>query len=182
MRIIVGVTGASGAILAKRFLEELKKLDAEIHLVVSENAKLVIDEELKGKGLDKLANFTYDHKDFRAKIASGSFKTDGMVVIPCSMKTLAAIANGYSSDLICRAADVCLKEERKLILVPRESPLNLIHLRNMVTAKEAGAVIIPPVLSFYNNPNSVDDTIDYVVGKVFDSLGLDNKLYKRWGK
>lgn len=181
MKIIVGVTGASGIILAKRLLEALKEKEIETHLVISENAGAVIRQELPRADLKKLASATYGPGDFSAPIVSGSFKTDGMVVVPCTARTLSAIANGFSHNLICRAADVCLKEERKLILVPREMPLSLIHLRNMVKAREAGATIIPPVLTFYNEPKYIDDMVNCVVGRILDSLGINNKLYRRWG-
>jgi 4-hydroxy-3-polyprenylbenzoate decarboxylase len=180
MKIVVGVSGASGVVLAKRLLEELSKRDIEIHLVISEGAKLLIDDELGGEDLSKLADHIYDPKDFYAPIASGSFKTDGMVIVPCSMKTLAEVATGVSDNLLTRAADVCLKQERKLILVPREAPLSLIHLRNLVTAKEAGATIIPPLLAFYPKPKNVEDMVDFVVGKILDSLNIDNNIYTHW--
>jgi 4-hydroxy-3-polyprenylbenzoate decarboxylase len=180
MKLVVGVSGASGIVLAKRFLEVLKENGVETHLVVSEGAKLIAKNELDGEDISKLADYVYNNKDFEAAISSGSFKTDGMVVIPCSMKTLGAIANGVAHNLIVRAADVTLKQERKLVLVPREAPLNLIHLRNLVRCKEAGCTIIPPVLAFYPKPKTVDDMIDFVVGKILDSFGIENKLYKHW--
>jgi 4-hydroxy-3-polyprenylbenzoate decarboxylase len=180
MKVVVGVSGASGIILAKRLLEVLKEKKVETHVVVSKAAQEISGYELNGEDLRKLADYSYDEKDFAAKISSGSFETDGMVVIPCSMKTLGAIAHGIAHNLIVRAADVTLKQDRKLILVPREAPMNLIHLRNMATAKEAGATIIPPLLAFYPKPKTIDDMVDFVVGKVLDSLNIDNTLYKRW--
>ncbi len=180
MKVIVGVSGASGVILAKRLLEVLKQKGVETHLVVSDGARQILSHEMPGGDLGKLADKTYDPGDFSAAISSGSFKTDGMVVIPCSMKTLGAVANGIAHNLIVRAADVCLKQERKLVLVPREAPLSLIHLRNLVSCKEAGCTVIPPVLAFYPKPESVGDMVDFVVGKVLDSLGIENDLYERW--
>ena len=180
MKLIVGVTGASGVVLAKRLLEELKKRKIETHLVLSDGAELLINDELGDEDLTKLADHSYASKDFYAPIASGSFKTDGMIIVPCSMKTLGEIASGVSDNLLARAADVCLKQERKLILVPREAPLNLIHLRNLVTAKEAGCTLIPPLLAFYPKPRSVDDMVNFVVGKILDSLSIDNNLYRHW--
>jgi flavin prenyltransferase len=181
MRIIIGVTGASGVIIAKRLLEVLKDLGHETHFIVSDSGREVIKYELEGKDLSKLATVKYDSKDFAAAISSGSFKIDAMVVVPCSMKTLGAIANGVPHHLIARAADVCLKQERKLVLVPRETPLNLIHIENLIKAKRAGATIVPPMLSFYHEPKTIDDLIDHTVGKVLDMLGIDNEIYKRWG-
>jgi flavin prenyltransferase len=180
MKLIVGVSGASGAILAKRLLEELKARKVETHLVVSDGARPIIKNELAGEDLSSLADFSYDCKDFYASIASGSFKTDGMIVVPCSMKTLGEIANGIGDTLLSRAAEVCLKQERKLILVPRETPLSLVDLRNMLAAKEAGCTIIPPVLAFYPKPESVGDMVGFVVGKILDSLNIDNTLYGHW--
>lgn len=180
MRLIVGISGASGAILAKRLLEELKKRKVEAHLIVSGSAAQIIRHELGNEDLSKLASFSYSPDDFFAKVSSGSFKTDGMVVVPCSMKTLGEIANGIGDTLLVRAAEVCLKQDRKLILVPREAPLSLVDLKNMVAAKEAGCAIIPPVLAFYPKPKTVDDMVDFVVGKILDLLGIDNKLYTHW--
>ena len=129
----------------------------------------------------KLATKTYENTDFFAPFASGSFKTGGMVIIPCSMKTLAGIASGYSDNLLLRSADVCLKERRKLVLVTRETPLSYIHIKNMKKVTKTGAIVVPPVLSFYSKPKSVDDMINFVLGKVLDVLGVENELYERWG-
>lgn len=180
MKIIIGVSGASGIVLARRLLEVLRERGVETHLILSEASREIAAHELDGEDLTGLADHSYAPGDFSAAISSGSFKTDGMVIIPCSMKTLGAIAHGIAHNLIVRAADVSLKQERKLILVPREAPMNLIHLRNLATAKEAGATIIPPLLAFYPKPESVGDMVDFVVGKVLDSLSIDNDLYKRW--
>lgn len=181
MKLIVAVTGATGTILAKRLLEEMKNRKIEIHLIISKNAKKSMSyENILPDQLTSLANNIYEEDQLDASIASGSFKTDGMIIIPCSMKTLGGIASGYSENLILRAADVTLKENRKLILVPRESPLSYIHLRNMTIAKRAGAIIIPPMLSFYNKPRTLEDAIDFVIGRVLDSLGIEHEIYNRW--
>jgi len=183
MRLIVGVTGASGVVLARRLLEVLKEKGVETHLIVSSGAEDIIKYEapdLGSAGLASLASVVHSNDDLAASISSGSFKTDGMVVIPASMKTVSQLAHGIADNLIARAADVCLKEERKLIVVPREAPFNLIHLRNLTTLKEAGATIIPPLLAFYPKPQSVEDMVDFVVGKVLDSLNLEHNLYRTW--
>lgn len=180
-KIIVGLSGSSGSILGIRLLEKLKKLGVETHLVVTDVAKKVISGETKYTFDDvkKLANKTYEIQDFFAPIASGSFKTDGMIVIPCSMKTLAGVANGYSSNLLLRTADVMLKEKRKLVLVTREMPLSYIHLKDMEIVALAGGVVLPPMLTFYNKPEKIDDLIDHVIGKALDQLDLEID-YKRW--
>jgi len=176
MKIIVGVTGASGAVMAQRLVELLadKNKGHEVHVVVSTAAQKIA----KIEGAEVKATHAPD--DFNAPFASGSYDFDAMIIVPCSMKTLSCVANGYSDNLITRAADVALKQERKLILVPRETPLNLVHLRNLVKAKEAGASIVMPVLSFYNKPKTLEDAVDFVMGRVLDLLGLENNLYKRW--
>ena len=180
MKIIVGVTGASGAILAKRLLEVLKEKKIETHLVITKEAEMIIKDELKGEDLSKLASYNHSPVDFYATISSGSFKVDGMVVVPCSMKTVAAIANGVAHNLLVRAADVCLKQNRKVILVPREAPLSLIHLRNLVAVKEAGAIVLPPIMAFYPKPKDLNEMVDFVIGKILDSLDIENDLYRRW--
>jgi len=179
MRLIIGVTGASGTILARRLLEVLKEKSIETHLIVSDAAKKVA--ELENVSLENLATKEHSITDFTAPIASGSFKTDAMIIVPCSMKTLGGLASGYSDNLILRAADVCMKEGRKLVLVPRETPLSYIHLKNMLTLKQAGVVILPPMLSFYNDPKTIEDMTDFIIGKVLDSIDVENELYKRWG-
>jgi 4-hydroxy-3-polyprenylbenzoate decarboxylase len=183
-KIIVGISGSSGAILGVRFLETLKRMGIETHLVISETAEKIIEHETKHEVGDvkKLAARTYGYRDLFAPIASGSFETKGMVIIPCSMKTLAGIASGYSDNLTLRAADVCLKERRKLVLVTRETPLSLIHIENMRTVTLAGGIILPPVMTMYSKPESIDEMADHIIGKVLDSLGIDNKVYKRWDR
>ncbi len=182
LRLIVAITGASGVIYGKRLLEVLGESKVEIYLIVSKAAESVIRHELgtTKKQLEKLAKHVYDVNDLSASLASGSFKTEGMIVIPCSMKTLAGIAHGYSDNLILRAADVALKEKRKLILVPRETPLSVVHLRNMLNLASQGVHILPAMPAFYHKPEKMEDLIDFVVGKALDLLGMEHELFKRW--
>ena len=183
MRLLVGVTGASGAVYALKLLEALRDAgDVEVHLVVSDAARDIVRWELGvdvGE-LERLAHRTYGYNELSAPIASGSFRSDGMVVIPCSMKTLAGIAHGYSDNLILRAADVTLKMRRPLILVVRETPYSIVHIRNMLAAAEAGAVIVPASPAFYHKPRSIDDLVGYVVGRVLELLGIEYRLYREW--
>jgi len=181
-RIVVAVTGASGAPLAVNLLRHLADLEVETHLIVSGTAEKVLEYEtgMTPAQVGRLASVTRDVRDLSAPLASGTFHTDGMVVIPCTMKTLAAVANGLADNLIARAADVTLKERRRLVLVARESPLNLIQIENMKAVTLAGAVVLPPVLSFYSKPRSIDDLIDHVSGKVLDALGIEHEVLKRW--
>lgn len=186
-RIAVGLTGASGAVLGVRLLELLRQAGREapleVHLVVSEAGEAVLRAET-GRTLDDLrplAERVYAPRDLFAPIASGSFALDGMVIIPCSMKTLGGVAHGYADDLMLRAADVCLKERRRLLLVARETPLSLIHLENMRLVTLAGGVIMPPVLSFYTRPASLEEAIDQVAGKALELLGVPSPAFKRWG-
>lgn len=182
-RLVVGVTGASGVILGIRTLEALQTLGVESHLVLSPAARATIAQETPWKVSDvlALADETYNHGDIGARIASGSFATSGMIVIPCSIKTLSAIANSYADDLITRAADVTLKEGRPLLLAVREAPLHRGHLRLLHLAAEAGAVIFPPVPAFYAQPQTLEDMVDNIVGRALSRLGIENDLYKRWG-
>jgi 4-hydroxy-3-polyprenylbenzoate decarboxylase len=181
-RLVVGITGASGVILGIRLLEIVRPMRIETHLVVSPAARLTIAQETEWKTSDvlSLADATYNHIDIGASIASGSYKTLGMVVIPCSIKSLSAIANSYANDLIARAADVTLKEGRQLVLVVRETPLHRGHLRLLNMAAEAGAIIFPPVPAFYSHPQSIDDVVTYTVGRVLARLGIDNESYEEW--
>lgn len=190
-KYIVAITGASGVIYGVRLVEELLKRDIEVHLVASRAAGIVLTEELGWDGAGGLeAAFRqrlperklvcYQNDNLAVAIASGSFINDGMIVVPCSMGTLSGIAQGSSGNLIERAADVALKEKRPLILVPRETPLNTIHLRNMLMLSEMGVRIIPPMPAFYHHPGSIDDMIDFVVGKILDSLGIEHTLYQRY--
>jgi 4-hydroxy-3-polyprenylbenzoate decarboxylase len=181
-RLVVGMTGASGAILGIRLLEVLQSMDIETHLIISPTAQQTITNETEWVLSDvlALANVTYNYEDTGAVIASGTYSTMGMVVIPCSIKTLSAIANSYSDNLLVRAADVTLKEGRPLVLVVREAPLHRGHLRLMSLAAKAGAIIFPPVPAFYTRPQTVDDIINNTVGRVLARIGIANKLYKRW--
>jgi len=180
-KIVVAITGASGSIYAKLLLDALSFFDdIEVGIVLSDNAKIVWEHELGSQGFNNY-NFTfYAKNDFNAPFASGSAKYDTMVVIPCSMGTLGRIANGISNDLLTRAADVVLKERRKLILVARETPYNLIHINNMKLVTEAGGIICPATPSFYSQPNSVEEVAKTVVDRVIDLMGLKNDTY-RWG-
>jgi 4-hydroxy-3-polyprenylbenzoate decarboxylase len=182
-RLVVGICGASGVIYGVRLLELLKETDYEAHLILSNSAKLnlEIETDCKLSEVEALADFTYDYHDMAASLASGSFLTEGMVVIPCTIKTLSGIANSYTANLLVRAADVTLKEKRKLVLVVRETPLHMGHLRLMTHAAEMGAHILPPVPSFYHQPKTIQDIIDQTIGKVFDYLGIEHQLFKRWG-
>jgi 4-hydroxy-3-polyprenylbenzoate decarboxylase len=182
MKLVVGVTGASGVVYGFNLLTALRSMRVESHLIVSKSAELVINEEMEvgSSSFRELATYWYDETDIASPISSGSYKTDGMVIAPCSMKTVAGIANGYSDNLILRAADVTIKQGRKLILVPRESPFNKIHLRNLSTLAGDGVVILPASPGFYHHPKTVDDLVMFVVGKILDSLDIDHALYRRW--
>ena len=181
-RLVVGITGASGVILGIRLLEVLRPMPVEVHLIISPAAKATISQETTWKVSDvlALAEVVHNHADIGAAIASGSFATAGMVVVPCSMKTLSGIANSYAEDLITRAADVTLKEGRPLLLVVRETPLHRGHLRLMDLAAEMGAIIFPPVPAFYARPQSIEEVIDNLVGRILDRLGFENDLYLKW--
>lgn len=181
-RIVVGISGSSAPVYGIRLLEVLKELRVETHAVISESARktIVLETSYSTKQVMDLASVVYDPRDVAAAISSGSFQTTGMVVAPCSMKTLAAIAFSLTDDLLVRAADVTLKEGRRLVLVPRETPLHLGHLRNMVRAAEIGAVLLPPVPAFYHNPKTIADLINHTVGKILDQLGLGHDLFRRW--
>jgi len=181
MRLVVGITGASGVIYGIRLLEFLKDIEIETHLVITKMAEIFIRQETgkTRKDIEQLASYHYDENDLAAQIASGSFETSGMVIIPCSMKTLAGIACGFTDDLALRAADVTLKEKRRLILVPGETPFNVIHLENMLKMANSGATIIPPIPSFYNSPKTLDDIINQIVRRVLAHLRMEKALYKR---
>lgn len=182
-RLIVGISGASGVILGIRALEILRKIeDVETHLVISPAAKLIIAEETDWslKDVFDRADIVQNYNDIGASIASGSFATIGMIVLPCSIKTLSAIANSYADNLLVRAADVTLKEGRPLILGVRETPLHRGHLRLMDQAAEAGAVIFPPMPAFYANPRTVDDIVDNFIGRVLSRIGIENERYFKW--
>jgi len=188
MRIIVGITGASGAILAKRFLNILKNLKTETDLIITDEGKAVIRDEIGNdalKGFENLATKIFNVHDFSAEIASGSIcygknKRDAMVIIPCSMNTAAKLAGGISDNLILRTCDVMLKENKKVIVVPRECPFNYNHLENLSKLKKMNVVIIPPVLTFYHKPKTIEDMIDFTMGKILDNLDIEHNLIKRW--
>lgn len=183
MRLIVGISGASGVIYGIRMLEVLRdQPDVETHLVISNGGKLNISLETHWdvKDVEALADEVHSDQNLAATIASGSFKTGGMVVAPCSMKTLSGIVHSYADNLVARAADVVLKEKRPLVLMPRETPLHAGHCKMLYEATQLGAQIAPPMPAFYNNPQSIDDIINHNVGRVLDLLGLDNQIVKRW--
>ncbi|MFZ5898133.1 MAG: UbiX family flavin prenyltransferase [Bacillota bacterium] len=184
MRIIVAISGASGAVYGISILKELSARSVETHLVLSAAARYIIAQETASTvgQVTSLATRTYDENDFTAPIASGSFPCQAMVVAPCSMKTLAGIASGYAENLILRAADVTIKERRRLILVTRETPLSPIHLENMLKLARLGVVIMPPVPAFYTRPATIDDIVRQTTGRLLDLLGLDNDLTQRWGQ
>ncbi|MFQ5872178.1 MAG: UbiX family flavin prenyltransferase [Dehalococcoidia bacterium] len=184
-RLIVGITGASGIIYGVRFIERLyERGDTETHLIMTDTARVTLAHEMRvtPQSLRSKVAVEHDVRNLAASISSGSFRTDGMVVVPCSMNTLGAIAYCQTTNLVTRAADVCLKERRPLILVPRETPLHLGHLRAMVAAAEMGAVILPPVPAFYHQPQTIDDLIDHTIGKILDQLGWGHSLFQRWGE
>jgi 4-hydroxy-3-polyprenylbenzoate decarboxylase len=182
-RLIVGVSGASGSVYAIAALQALRRIpDVETHLVLSEQARQTIELEtdVTAAEVEALAGVVHRDGDLAASISSGSFKTDGMLVIPCSIKTASSIAYGFNANLLARAADVCLKEKRRLVLVVRETPLHLGHLRTLTQLAELGAVILPPVPGMYARPKTVDDIVAHTVGKALDQFGIDAKLYTRW--
>lgn len=181
--IIIGMSGASGIQYGIRLLEALKQMkNFKTHLVISESAKQLISIETgySVREVEDLSNKFYDDHDFTAPIASGSHRTKGMIIAPCSMKTLASIASGMSDTLISRAADCCLKEKRPLVIMTRETPLNLIHIENMRKAAQAGACILPACPAFYTKPKTIDDLFDFMAGRALDLLGIEHNLYKRW--
>lgn len=181
-KIVVAITGASGAVYGARTLEALREAEVETHLIMSRWACVTLETETDRtvESVEKTAGRCYDEEDLSAPLASGSFSTDGMVIVPCSMKTLASIASGYADNLISRAADVAMKEGRRLVLVPRETPLSPIHLENMLKLSRLGVVILPPMPAFYIKPEKIEDLVDHTVGRVLDRLGIPNSLYKRW--
>ncbi|MDP6343257.1 MAG: UbiX family flavin prenyltransferase [Alphaproteobacteria bacterium] len=182
MRLIVGMTGATGAIFGVRLLEVLADSDIETHLVVSKWAQQTIEHEttVTVEDLRRLADATYSPGDMGAKVSSGSFHTEGMVIVPCSMRSVAAIAHGTGEHLVHRAADVILKERRRLVLVAREMPLNEVHLENMLKLTRMGVTILPPVPAFYNQPESLDDMVDHIVMRILDQFEISRNLAERW--
>lgn len=179
MRLIVGISGASGAVLAVELLRRLNQMETvETHLIITEGAALTFRHETNFDLYDikKLADVVYDVNEIDASIASGSFLTEGMVIVPCSMKTVAGIASGYAENLLLRAADVCIKESRKLVVVPREIPFSRIHLRNLKELADNGVVVLPPMLTFYNVPSTIQQQIDHIVGKILMQFNLSSSL------
>ena len=183
-RLVVGISGASGVIYGIRLLEILEKLPVETHLVMSRAAELAISYETDRKSAEirSLADFSYPAADIAAPISSGSFKTVGMIIAPCSMRSLAEIATGATASLLTRAADVVLKERRRLVLMVRETPLHTGHLRNMLALSEMGAIIAPPVPAFYSAPETIAEMVDHTVGRVLDLFGLESGTVRRWGE
>jgi len=183
-RIIIGITGSSGVIYGIEILRELTQRDLETHLIISESGKKVINLETDYsiRDVESMADKVYDNDDLEAPLASGSFLTSGMIVAPCTIKTLSGIANSYSDNLLVRAADVTLKEKRRLVLLVRETPLHKGHLRLMSMAADMGAHILPPIPSFYHQPKTIDDIIHQTIGKVFDYFGIEHNLFERWGE
>lgn len=184
MKIVVGITGSTGVTYGIRLLEVLKDLDISTHLIMSTWAKACIPLETK-KTVDyviSLATQSSENTNMAASISSGTSQTDGMIIAPCSMKTLASIACGYDETLVARAAGVTIKESRKLVIMARETPLSAIHLENMLKLARLGVVILPPVTEFYTNPITIDDMVNHGVGKCLDQFSIDHKLYKRWGQ
>ncbi|MEC8740724.1 MAG: UbiX family flavin prenyltransferase [Pseudomonadota bacterium] len=183
MRLIIGMSGASGVIYGIRLLEVLSQVEqVETHIVLSNSAKLniAIETDRNSKEVQDLADEVYSNKDIAARLASGSFKTDGMIVAPCAVKTLSAIANSYADSLLVRAADVVLKERRRLVLVPRETPLHTGHCELLLKASQMGAILAPPMPAHYTNPQTVDDLVDHHVGRLLDLFDLDSGLVQRW--
>lgn len=183
MRIIVGISGASGAVLGVEVLKALRRVGGvEVHLVVSKDSSKTLAIELKTtvKEIRDMADVVHPVENLAASIASGSFRTEGMIVAPCSMKTLAGIASGFSNNLLLRAADVCLKERRKLVVVPRETPMSGVHLRNLLMVHQEGGIILPAMMSFYNQPESIQDMLDHLIGKILMQFGLEYDHFRPW--
>lgn len=188
-KIVVGITGASGSIYAIRLIEELLKNEVYVHVICTDNGKKVmkyetsidIDEWIKDLNNKNNHIKLEDINDLFSELASGSYKFDAMLILPCSMGTLAEISNGLAKNLLCRAADVALKENRRLIIAPRETPLNAIHLENMLKLSRLGVTILPAMPGFYHKPETMEDLINFVVGKILDSLSIENVLFKKWG-
>ncbi|MGW8367642.1 MAG: UbiX family flavin prenyltransferase [Gammaproteobacteria bacterium] len=182
-KLIVGISGASGVIYGIRLLETLQSMSGiETHLVVSNGAKIniAVETDRRIKDVEALADVVHNDKNLAASISSGSFQTDGMIIVPCSMKTLSGVVNSYADSLIVRAADVVLKERRRLVLVPRESPLHAGHTRLLHEAAVMGAIVCPPMPAFYTDPQTVDDIVDHTVGRILDLFGIETGLVRRW--
>jgi flavin prenyltransferase len=181
-KFVVGISGASGVIYGIRLLEVLKKTKIESHLILTPAAKITITAETQYsvQSVERLASRIYRYNDIAAVISSGSFKTDGMILVPCSMHTLGALASGVADNLLLRAAEVTMKEHRPLVIVPRETPLSLIHLENMERLARAGVILLPAMPAFYERPRSVSEIVDHLVGKVLDIVGVEHDLFRRW--
>jgi 4-hydroxy-3-polyprenylbenzoate decarboxylase len=184
LKIVVGISGSSGIIYGIRFLEVLKELGIESHTIMTEAAVETMRRETRydEEYTKSISTYFYNNDQLWATISSGSFMTNGMAVIPCSMRTLAGIATGYAENLLLRSASVSLKEKRTLVVVPRETPLSIIHIKNMLEVAQAGGIILPPIPAFYNKPKTVDDIINHTVGKVLDMFGIEHNAYRRWGE
>lgn len=183
MKLIVGISGASGVIMGFYMLKALKQFpNIEVHLVVTEGAEknFQCETKLTIKEIETLADVVHSNKNLAASISSGSFKTDGMIIIPCSMKTVSGIASGFAANLLLRAADVCIKEGRKVVIVPREMPMSRIHLRNIKEAADNGCIVIPPMMTFYNDSNSVEKQINHIIGKILMQFDIDYKEFVAW--
>jgi len=182
-KLVVGITGSSAPQLGITLLTVVRELpDVEVHLVISRGAdkSIALETAMKRPDVEALADYVYDPEDLAASISSGSFPVDGMVIVPCSMNTLASVATGISDSLIARAADVTLKERRRLVLVTRETPLSLIHIRNMETVTLAGATVLPPAPAFYHKPETIEDLLRHTAGKILDQFGIPHSAFKRW--
>ena len=184
MRLVVGITGSSGVIYGIKVLEVLLKIKIETHLIISKwgERNVQIETDKSVEFVKSLATRNYNNDDMAAPISSGSFKTDGMAIVPCSMKTLSSIANGYDDNLVSRAAGVCIKESRRLVIVPRETPLSKIHLQNMTRLADIGVIVLPAMPGFYHRPKSMDDLIAHIAGKILDQFGIEHNIYRRWGE
>jgi flavin prenyltransferase len=184
MRLVVGITGSSGVIYGIKVLEVLLKIKIETHLIISKwgERNVQIETDKSVEFVKSLATRNYNNDDMAAPISSGSFKTDGMAIVPCSMKTLSSIANGYDESLVSRAAGVCIKESRRLVIVPRETPLSKIHLQNMISLADIGVIVLPAMPGFYQRPKSMDDLITHIAGKILDQFGIEHNIYRRWGE
>lgn len=182
MRIVLGISGATGSIYGIRILETLQRRAIETHLVLTDSAKrtIAMETDYTVEQVEAMATRVYDYHDIGASIASGSFKTDGMIIAPCAIKSLSALANSYNENLLVRAADVALKEKRKLVVIVRETPLHIGHLRLMTTVAEMGGIILPPMPAFYHLPQTMDDIINQTVGKALDQFDIEHTLFRRW--
>lgn len=182
MEIVVGISGASGSIYGIRLLEILSRMGITTHLIITRSARQIIEIETNYSvvEVENMASHVYEEREFTAPIASGSHRFHGMIIAPCSMKTVGSIANGMSDNLLERTADVCLKERRRLVVVPRETPLNEIHLENMLKLTRAGAIILPACPGFYSRPKNIDDLVNSIAGRALDLAEIENDVYKRW--